>query len=212
METSKRPILYLDRYRSMVQPLTIWKSWSPDGIIRVRVDWNGVSSLGTFQVQNPDHGWDDVGNLSPMSPVNDAIVPMPVPSSSTVLLHLERGPAHGAIPFEAWARPIRWLQAQPTLRQLPSDTWVVREQDYEYAGNTPPSEPSSLIAGVQTVELKLDLTQGDYELWVKLRHPTEVSRWSTLDPVVGHGDRNGTPIPRTGVAQASDVNDTSANG
>lgn len=214
METSKRHVLYLDRYRLMVQSLAMWKSECPDGTIRIRVEWDGESHLGTFQVQNSNHGWDDVGNLSPITRDKDGIVPMPGPSLQTVMLHFERGPMHGATPFEAWARPIRWIgeNSPPVLRELPSDTCVVRETDYAYTGAQPQIQASTLAGGIQTVRLSLDLTHDDYEIWVKLRHPTDADRWCTVDPIVGQGDRNGTPIPKLEAARASDRSDTSASG
>jgi hypothetical protein len=194
METSKRHVIHLDRYIPTEQALRTMETPSPDGIIRIRVDWDGTSSsLGTFQVQNLDGGWDDVGNLSPTSPINDVFFARPGQSIRTVTLHIQRGPTHGVIPFEAWARSIRWIQDPPVLSSLPETFSAVRENDYEYAGTEFQIQPSMIDRGVQTVTLPLDLAEGDYELWVKLRHPTDVSCWCSLDPIVGHGDRNGTP-------------------
>lgn len=196
----------------MEQALRTTETPSLDGIIRIRVDWDGASdSLGTFQVQNLDHGWDDVGNLSPTSPINDVFFARPGPSIRTVMLHIQRGPAHGAIPFDAWARSIRWKQNPPVLSRLPETFSAVRENDYEYVGTGPKPQASTIEGGVQMLNLSLDLQKGDYELWIKLRHPTDEDRWSILDPIVGHGDRNGTPIPKSGGTPASDQSETSAS-
>jgi hypothetical protein len=195
METSKRHVIHLDRYIPMDQALRTMETPSADGIIHVRVDWDGAGgSLGTFQVRNLDGGWDDVGNLSPSSPINDVFFARPGPSVRIVNLHIQRGPMHGAIPFEAWARSIQWIQnPPPVLGSLPETFSAVRENDYQYSGTEYQIQTSMLEDGIQTAKLSLDLDKGDYELWVKLRHPTDVTCWSSLDPIVGHGDRNGTP-------------------
>jgi hypothetical protein len=194
MEPTQRYVLRLDEYVKTEHALAVRDARSHNDTVHLRVDWNGFSdNLGTFEVQNLDSQWEAVGNLSPASPLKDLIAARPRPASNPFVIQIRRGPAHGTIPFQAWARRITWTSNPVVLGDLPSDFSAVRESDYIYAETEFPIYESRLEGGVQVVEIPLDLSHHDYELWVKLRHPTDPDRWSIIDPIIGHKDRGGTP-------------------
>lgn len=162
-----------------------------NGTVKLRVDWNGASARGTMDVWTQT-GWRRVGHLAPGSLARDVLLARFTSGSESITLAFERGPAHRDVPFQAWARPITWRPGQPPLRDQPIDFTPERGTHYAYAGTERPTHDSILQNDGHRVVIELDLDHYDYELWVKLRHPTE-DRWSIIDPIIGHADRGGTP-------------------
>lgn len=193
MENSQRLILCLDRYLPTEHALNSFEALSEGNIINIRVAWDGDRSVpGTFQVQNLDRGWDNAGNLSPGSPLNDVFYGAFTPGEHIVRLHIQRGPEHGESPFEALVHPIQWTKNLPSVPgHLPRDFTAERQNHYNYAGPEPLRFTSKDEGGVQTITLALDFTTNDYELWVRLQHPTDDNAWSIMDPIIAHKDRGG---------------------
>jgi hypothetical protein len=191
-----RHVLRLDRYLLTEHSLDVRDAQSREHAIRVRVDWNGDSaSLGTFEVWNLDGCWEACGNLSPESSANDLILAGPKGRTDPFRVQIERGPAHGARPFEAWAYAIAWKQDPLAQGSLPSSFSAIRHEHYEYAQPGAVCHVmSTLENGVQTVELMLD-PGFDYELWIKLQHPEREDSWCIHDPIVSPGDRGGSSTP-----------------
>ena len=169
--------------------------------IQIRVEWRGDGDrLGTFQVDTNGHangaGWVGCPNIAAGMPANDFIFPLEsIPGD--VPLHLERGPDHAERPFKVRAIPITWLQRKP--QDVDAERVVIRGQDYDYQST--PEEPvwreSTLINGVQTVDLTLPRGT-DYEIWTQLQHPTDDDQWLPQDPVV---DGGGSDWERSAAAQ-----------
>lgn len=190
-----RHILSADRYLPDAA-FDIREAQSESRTIRVRVDWDGDNgNLGVFEVWNLDGFWEPCGNLAPTSSANDLILASPRLYTEPFTVHIERGPAHTACPFEAWAYALAWLEEPMTEAPLPATYSVIRGEHYVYTDPEPVVRTLSSAAGdAHSVQLTLDPGR-DYELWIKLRHPERDDAWCIHDPVVRSGDRGGSPTP-----------------
>ncbi|WP_428264739.1 hypothetical protein [Haliangium sp.] len=188
MKTNKRYVLPIDEFLDLSQPYDVRHSDGPS--IHARVDWDGGDNLGSFAVRNGD-AWVECGNLSIHTSANDLILaPMnPKLRPGKLEIHMERGPLHAGVGFEAWAMSIEWDAEQAPRGVLPRTFTAERDKTYHYSnvGVYFWQRSSPDDKGVERLTLALEPSRY-YELWVKLRHPTDPSRWTFQDPVAGDDD------------------------
>lgn len=176
-------------------PLEAYNAKSSDAVMQIRVDWDGdIEGLGKFEVLCSDDVWRACGNLDPESSSNDLILVQPQANFGKFTIKLTRGPNNQTIPFEAWTHAIQWTLDPETNPEYNSSSFVPkRGTHYQYSsGSIYKHEASSLVNGVQEVELELDTTL-NYEIWTKLRHPTMPNIWCIQDPVVDPTDPDDRP-------------------
>jgi hypothetical protein len=197
MNTRQRYLLPLEHYLPIEYALDVSEAQSSAHTVHIRVDWNGDSGgLGTFEVQDLDGRWEACSSLSPDCSANDLILAGLGHRSDPFVVHIKRGPDHGACPFEAWALPITWKLDPLAHGDLPKGFSVVRRHHYDYVQTHFTVHAASAPEhGLHAVRLELD-ARHDYELWVKLRHPAAENRWCIQDPVIRSGDRGSSRIPR----------------
>lgn len=183
-----QPVLDVDRYLQLEDSLDIRQAQSY--VIRVRVDWNGGSDLGTFEVLNSEGNWEPCGNLSPEGSTKDLILGGPKLIKEPFAVHIERGPTNVTCPFDAWARSITWKSAALPQGPLSTSFSAVRDQHYEYASKEERQMSILGADGIQVIKLMLDVGW-DWELWISLRHPTLENVRCDQDPIIRPGDRGG---------------------
>jgi hypothetical protein len=162
--------------------------------VDLRVDWDGDdSSFGRFEVLVDASTWQTCELIDPSKLAIDVISPATTLEGATFRARFQRGPVYGGCIFGVKAVPIVWKQALPP--QFDPSYVAVRGTDYEYeAGIQPDLVPwaySVLAGGLHRLSLELS-TERSYEVWVRLQHPTDSSRWQIQDPILhpihGGGD------------------------
>ncbi len=190
--------------------------------IDMTVDWDGDhQSVGTCTVLDQVGQPLTVKNLSAGSSVNDIIVPARKLRGSRLCIRMTRPRRNCG--FSAWALPITWLRNPGTAtaraghaighpRPLPQPRRTLNGNDlyhtdvairglhyvYQRHGKiAAQSLRGDGETGYQTLVLALPIGH-DYELSVKLVHPTIPGRFCIQDPVTGgnSGNDDGTPPPR----------------
>lgn len=192
----RRELLPLNRFMSLEASLDVREADDQGSEIAIRVDWNGANgTLGSFAVRNTSAVWEPCGNLNPSLSPNDLILLRPDIDIGLFKVAIERGPNHPAVPFHAWAVPIEWVIEPDQLPGYQSGALSpVRNEHYTYATAAQNvNGVSALEGGGHRLTLTLS-SQRDYELWVKLRHPTDASRWCIQDPIVRQEEPPGTNV------------------
>ncbi len=187
----------------------------------VHVDWDGGDdNVGTFSVVDPDGSALEVGNLLPQSSVNDIIVPAHDLRGSSLRIRMTR--PRRDCGFSVWAIPVTWLRNPGTAagtaagsacdeavsvphtldrNDLSPNDVAIRGQDYTYSegGQVITAESATDGDSGEAQVLVLDLPLGsDYEISVKLAHPTEPGKYCIQDPVGGDGSGNDDGSPPRG--------------
>lgn len=157
-----------------------------DQAIDLRVDWDGsASSMGQFEVLVSASTWKACELIDPDDIGIDVISLSQAPLGTTYLARFRRGPAHAGCIFGVKAVPIVWTQELPA--QLAASYVAERGNDYEYQAQLQPElvpwTYSVLAGGVQRLNLELSMAS-DYEIWVRLQHPTNPDSWRIQDPIV----------------------------
>ncbi|ACY13821.1 hypothetical protein Hoch_1261 [Haliangium ochraceum DSM 14365] len=164
--------------------------------IDVRVDWDGSDDdPGRFEVLNASGVWVECPHTAPSDARNDVMHTTKDVSGRPFLVRFQRGPAGPAVRFEVKLLPVVGLG---DLSGQSSEYVAVRGQDYEYEGEIEPAlvswTPSSEVDGAHGVTVML-VAGKDYEVWVKLSHPTDPNRSRILDPLVRGGNAGGGQEP-----------------
>jgi hypothetical protein len=169
-----------------------------DGGLHVQVDWDGGSNHGTFAVKI-DETWTRVAHTETCGP-NEQLVSR---TEHVTCVHVARGPHNAGVRFAAKLIPIEWTKA-PALAEHSAS--VAREPigeaegcDYTYryadgvTSETVEWQESREVDGAHRLTLQNLIIGRDYEMWVRLWHPSGADRWTDQDPVIRTDGSNPNP-------------------
>ena len=162
------------------------------GGVDVQVRWDGSDGdPGACEFMAASGSWSPLPNIDPSDDNNDVFYTPGSSAGAPFLVRFQRGPEHSDVRFDVKAIPIVGLG---DLRDQPSDYVAVRGRDYHYPDGTGPDDiawtSATASQGPLTAVIALQ-SKRDYELWIRLRHPTIVDRWRIIDPIVRTGDAGG---------------------